>query len=45
VLTQTLREWKATAAIYADPVLAEKLAGPLPEADFEPASPPVDTEG
>ena len=45
VLAQTLREWKATAAIYADPELAEKLTGPLDGDDFVPARPPVATEG
>lgn len=44
VLTQMLREWKATAAIYADPVLAEKLRGPVDGDDFVPAWPPVSTE-
>ena len=29
VLEQVLVEWKATAAIYADPALAEDLARPL----------------
>ncbi|REF97659.1 hypothetical protein DFJ67_3663 [Asanoa ferruginea] len=29
VLAQTLREWKATAAVYADPALARDLTRPL----------------
>jgi hypothetical protein len=29
VLEQVLVEWKATAAVYADPALAEALARPL----------------
>jgi hypothetical protein len=29
VLAQTLREWKATAAVYADPALTRDLTRPL----------------
>ncbi|MGW0505235.1 hypothetical protein [Micromonospora sp. NPDC003241] len=29
VLTQTLREWKATAAVYTDPALVRELTQPL----------------
>ncbi|MDG4823408.1 hypothetical protein O7635_16245 [Asanoa sp. WMMD1127] len=29
VLGQTVREWKATAAVYADPALTRELTGPL----------------
>lgn len=28
-LAQTVREWKATAAVYSDPELAEQLSKPL----------------
>jgi hypothetical protein len=46
VLTQTIREWKATAAVYAEPGLAEKLTKPITDEDeFLPATPPVATEG
>ena len=31
VLAETVREWKATAAIYADPRLLGELTGPLSE--------------
>jgi hypothetical protein len=45
VLAQTLREWKATAAIYTDPDLVEQLTRPLDdEGEFVPAPPPVITE-
>jgi hypothetical protein len=45
VLAQTLREWKATAAIYAEPGLAEKLTGAIDhESEFVPAPAPVVTE-
>lgn len=39
VLTQVLVEWKATAAIHADPALAEQLAQPL-DGDFGPVPAP-----
>ncbi len=29
LLAQTVRKWRATAAVYADPALAEQLTGPL----------------
>ncbi len=29
LLAQTVREWRATAAVYADPALAEQLTAPL----------------
>ncbi|WP_326945533.1 hypothetical protein OG439_39090 [Amycolatopsis sp. NBC_01307] len=35
VLAQTITEWRSTAAIHADPVLAGKLSGPIEE-DFGP---------
>lgn len=45
VLSQTIREWKATAVIYAEPGLAEKLTRPITDDDeFTPAPPPVATE-
>lgn len=31
VLAQTIREWKATAAVYTDPVLVRELSEPLSE--------------
>jgi hypothetical protein len=45
ILAQEIREWKATAAIYADPDLARQLKRPLTDEDeFIPAPPPVQTE-
>jgi hypothetical protein len=45
VLAQTIREWKATAAIYADPALVDQLTRPInDESEFVPAPPPVVTE-
>ncbi|NKY49409.1 DUF6247 family protein [Nocardia vermiculata] len=41
VLAQTIREWRATAAIHADPALAEQLSGPL-DGDFGPVPPPIE---
>lgn len=41
MLAQVIREWRNTAAIYADPALARKLAGPLDE-DFGPVPAPTD---
>ncbi|MCI2420431.1 hypothetical protein MOQ72_23570 [Saccharopolyspora sp. K220] len=38
-LDQTIREWKATADIYDDPVLVEALTGPI-GGDFGPVPPP-----
>ena len=29
LLAQTVREWRATAAVYADPGLVEQLPGPV----------------
>lgn len=31
VLTRTIHEWEATAAIYADPVLLARLTGAVPD--------------
>ncbi len=42
LLTQTLIEWKSTAAIYADSVLSEKLAEPLSGDDFGAVPDPLD---
>ncbi|MBA8825367.1 hypothetical protein FHX42_002718 [Saccharopolyspora lacisalsi] len=39
VLSQTVREWKATAAVHADPRLHRALSGPLDE-DHGPVPPP-----
>ena len=39
VLSQVLVEWKATAAIHADPRLKEELSRPLDD-DFGPVPPP-----
>lgn len=45
VLAQTLREWKATAAIYAEPGLVEQLTRPITEDDeFVHAASPVGSE-
>ena len=41
VLAQTITEWRSTAAIHADPVLAAKLTGPIEE-DFGPVPGPTD---
>jgi hypothetical protein len=43
-LEQMLVEWKATAAIYADPELAAALRGPSSTEDLEPAQPPETPE-
>lgn len=40
VLAQTIREWRATAAIHADPVLAQQLSGPTDE-DLGPIPEPT----
>lgn len=40
ILAQTIREWRSTASIHADPVLANKLSGPLDE-DFGPVPAPT----
>ena len=39
VLAQVLVEWKSTAAVYADPVLAEELMRPL-QSDLGPVPAP-----
>ncbi|NMO51027.1 hypothetical protein HH310_07465 [Actinoplanes sp. TBRC 11911] len=44
VLTQAVREWKATAAVYADPALLRRLTEPLTD-DFGPVPAPVDVDG
>lgn len=41
-LDRTVQEWKSTAAIHADPVLAEQLRGPV-EDDFGAVLPPSGT--
>ncbi|MBF6174631.1 hypothetical protein [Nocardia blacklockiae] len=41
VLAQTIREWRSTAAIYADPALAEQLSEPIDD-DFGPILAPTD---
>ncbi|UOX87090.1 hypothetical protein MUY14_36000 [Amycolatopsis sp. FBCC-B4732] len=41
VLAQTIMEWRSTAAIHADPVLAGKPSGPIDE-DFGPVPGPTD---
>jgi hypothetical protein len=43
VLTRTVREWKATAAIHADPALLKRLTGPLTE-DHGPVPSPMGGE-
>jgi hypothetical protein len=43
VLTRTIQEWKATAQVYADPELAEKLTSPI-DGDLGPARSPVGEE-
>lgn len=40
VLTQVLVEWKATAAVHADPALTAQLTGPIAE-DFGPVPAPA----
>lgn len=44
VLAQTIQEWKATAAIYADPTLVRELTKPVTE-DYGSAPAPVPTDG
>lgn len=41
ILAQTLTEWRSTAAIHADPMLAQKLTGPIDE-DFGPVPAPTE---
>jgi hypothetical protein len=43
VLTKTVREWKATAAVYADPDLLHQLTVPLTE-DHGPVPGPVEAD-
>lgn len=43
VLAQTVREWKATAAVYADPSLLRRLTEPLTE-DYGPVPTPVEAD-
>ena len=43
LLNQAIREWRATAAIYAEPGLAERLRTPV-DGDFGPVSSPVTEE-
>ena len=40
VLAETVREWRATAAVYADPVLLSQLTEPLTD-DYGPVPGPV----
>jgi hypothetical protein len=40
-LAQLLREWQATAAIYADPELATELRRPLPGEGERVPTPPA----
>lgn len=41
LLSQTVREWKATAAVHADPALVQQLSGPLDD-DFGVVPDPTD---
>jgi hypothetical protein len=41
IVDQVVREWKATAAIYADPDLAKRLSTPIRD-DFGPVPSPAD---
>lgn len=43
VLAQTVREWKATAAVYADPSLLRRLTEPLMEG-YGPVPSPVEAD-
>jgi hypothetical protein len=43
VLARTVREWKATAAVYADPELLRQLTEPLTE-DHGPVPGPVEAD-
>lgn len=40
VLAQTIREWRSTAAIHAEPALAERLSAPI-DGDFGPVPAPT----
>ncbi|MFD0205129.1 MULTISPECIES: DUF6247 family protein [Saccharothrix] len=42
VLAQTVREWRSTAAIHADPTLAARLSGPLND-DFGQVPAPTES--
>jgi hypothetical protein len=42
ILAQTIREWRSTAAIHADPALAKMLAGPI-VGDFGPVPAPTES--
>lgn len=42
VLAQTIREWRSTAAIHADPELARALTGPV-DSDFGAVPAPADS--
>jgi hypothetical protein len=42
VLAQTVREWRSTAAIHADPTLAARLSGPLDD-DFGQVPAPTES--
>jgi hypothetical protein len=44
VLAETLRGWKATAMIHADPELLRQLSGPLSD-DLGPIPAPVEDDG
>ena len=41
ILSQTLREWRVTAAIHADPRLAQQLSQPI-DGDFGPVPAPIE---
>ena len=43
VLAETVRGWKATAMIYADPDLVRQLSGPL-DGDLGPVPAPVECD-
>ncbi|WP_203836224.1 hypothetical protein [Winogradskya humida] len=43
VLAQTVREWRATAAVYADPKLLAELTTPL-TGDYGPVPAPVEED-
>ncbi|GAA5069427.1 hypothetical protein [Nocardia callitridis] len=42
LLSQTLTEWRSTAAIHADPVLSQQLSGPIDD-DFGPVPAPTES--
>ncbi|MFK3981060.1 hypothetical protein ACI2K4_11860 [Micromonospora sp. NPDC050397] len=43
VLAQTVREWRATAAVYADPSLLRRLTEPLTD-DYGPVPTPMEVD-